>query len=296
MTKGAVPRSPKRRRGRIREQPPGTRIFVGIMVLLALAWSLLPIYWMVATSFKTELEATRLSPTLWPQHFTLENYSLLVGHSLPFPSFLGNSIFTALATALITLLFSIFSGYSLSRGAYRLKGLLGYLILIVRMLPLVVLIAPLYLLLLKVHLLNSYLGLIIGYASFALPFGAWLMKNFMDGVPPEIEEAARMDGGSHVQILFRVVMPLIIPGIFTTAAFIFIDSWNNLIYPLTFINTLSKQTLPAGLLLSFTGQFKTDWGGMMAASCITTVPLMIAFFAIQRSIVSGLTAGALSGE
>lgn len=275
---------------------PLEKVLVGAVTLVAILWSLAPIYWMLVTSFKNELEATSLDPTLWPLHFTAGNYGELVGHTLPFLSFLGNSIVTALATAVVTIAFSIFSGYSLSRGAYRFRGLLGYLILVVRMLPLVVLISPLYLLLLKVRLLNTYVGLIIGFTSFALPFGAWMMKNFIDSVPQEIEEAALVDGCPRVQILLRVVLPLIIPGVFTTAAFVFIDSWNNLLYPLTFMNTMSKQTLPAGLLLSFTGQFKTDWGGMMAASCVTTVPLMIAFFAIQRSMVTGLTAGALAGE
>lgn len=275
---------------------PGERILVGVVVVIALIWSLAPIYWMVITSFKTELEATQLNPTLWPHHFTTRNYGELVGHTLPFLSFLANSIVTSLATAIVTVLFTLFSGYSLSRGAYRLRGLTGYLILVVRMLPLVVLISPLYLLLLKVRLLNTYLGLIIGFTSFALPFGAWMMKNFIDGVPKEIEEAALVDGYTRTQILIRVVLPLIVPGIFTTAAFVFMDSWNNLLYPMTFMNTMSKQTLPSGLLLSFTGQFKTDWGGMMAASCVTTIPLMVAFFAIQRSMITGLTAGALAGE
>ncbi|HKI58506.1 MAG TPA: carbohydrate ABC transporter permease [Trueperaceae bacterium] len=296
MSAATAPRPARRRRDRIRYRSTLTRVVTTVLLILALAWALAPIYWMVATSFKTEFEATQLNPSLWPHHFTLANYGKLVGHSLPFLSFVGNSLLTASATALVTVAFSIFSGYSLSRGAYRLRGVIGYLILIVRMLPLVVLIAPLYLLLLKASLLDSYAGLIIGYTSFALPFGAWMTKNFMDAVPSEIEGAALVDGCSRVQVLMRVVLPLVLPGILTTAAFVFIDSWNNLIYPLTFINTMSRQTLPAGLLLSFTGQFKTDWGGMMAASFVTTIPLMAAFFAVQRSIVSGLTAGALSGE
>ncbi len=288
--------SRRRSLARLTGRTPVERVVIAVAVVIALLWSLAPIYWMLITSFKTELEATQLDPTLWPRHFTPENYAKLVGQTLPFMSFLLNSVITAFGTALITIAFSIFSGYSLSRGAYRLRGLMGYLILIVRMLPLVVLIAPLYLLLLRVRLLNTYVGLIIGYTSFALPFGAWMMKNFIDGVPKEIEEAALVDGYTRTQILLRVVLPLVMPGIFTTAAFVFIDSWNNLLYPLTFMNTMSKQTLPAGLLLSFTGQFKTDWGGMMAASTVTTIPLMVAFFAIQRSMVTGLTAGALAGE
>ncbi|UPK73134.1 carbohydrate ABC transporter permease [Nocardioidaceae bacterium SCSIO 66511] len=267
-----------------------------IAVVIAVVVALAPVYWMVATSFKSASEVAQLHPTFWPKDFTLENYDKLVGESLPFMSFLVNSVVSSLVSAVLTIVISVLGGYSLSRGKYRLQGLMGYLVLIVRMLPLVVLVGPLYLLLLNAHLLNSIAGLVVGYTSFVVPFGVWMMKGFFDGVPKEVEEAARIDGYPRWQILFRVVLPLVWPGVFTTATFVFMESWNNLLYPLTFINTLENQTLPGGLLLSFTGQFKTDWGGMMAASCVTTLPLMIAFFAIQRSIVRGLTAGAVAGQ
>ncbi len=97
------------------------------------------------------------------------------------------------------------------------------------------------------------------------------------------------------EIIPRIIVPLTVPGLLTTGTFVFMDAWNNLLYPLSFITTLEKQTLPAALVLSFTGKFKTDWGGMMAASVVTTLPLMIAFFAVQRSIIRGLTAGAVAG-
>jgi ABC-type glycerol-3-phosphate transport system permease component len=163
------------------------------------------------------------------------------------------------------------------------------------MLPLAVLLVPLYLEFLNLHLLNSDVGLVIGYCSFSLPFGAWLMKGFIDGIPLEIENAARVDGSSQIFVFLRVTLPLAAAGLVTTGVFVFINTWNNLLYPLTFITKIHSQTLPPGLLLSFTGQFKTDWGGMMAAAFLTTVPLAVAFFAIQRFLVRGLTAGALAG-
>jgi len=149
--------------------------------------------------------------------------------------------------------------------------------------------------LLKAHLLNTYAGLIIGYTSFAIPFGAWMMKGFFDGVPREIEEAARVDGYSRLGILFRVVVPMSWPGLVTTGVFVFMNTWNNLLYPLTLVTSSNKQTLPPGLLQSFSGTFKTDWGGLMAASLITSLPLIIAFFLVQRSMVRGMTSGALAG-
>lgn len=272
------------------------KVIQTVAVVIALLIALAPVYWMIATSFKSAMEVADLNPALWPEDFTFENYGKLVGESLPFVSFFVNSVVASSVSAVLTIVISLFGGYSLSRGRYRLRGGLSYVVLIVRMLPLVVLIGPLYLLLLNANMLNSVGGLILGYTSFVVPFGVWMMKGFFDAVPREIEEAARIDGYPRWQILFRVVLPLVWPGVFTTATFVFMESWNNLLYPLTFINTLENQTLPGGLLLSFTGQFKTDWGGMMAASCVTTLPLLIAFFAIQRSMVRGLTAGAVAGE
>ena len=266
-----------------------------VAIAVALFWSLAPVYWMLATSFKTEIEATQLNPTLVPLHPTLENYAGLAGKSLPFFAFFLNTVISCVATAAIALLFATPAAYALSRSTFRLREPVGYGILIFRILPLVVMLAPLYLLLMDVHLLDTVGGLVVGFTTFGLPFAVWMMKGFIDAVPIEIEEAARVDGYKRWEILLRVVLPLIVPGLLTTATFVFMEAWNNLIYPLTFMTTLAKQTLPAALILTFTGQFKTDWGGMMAASTLTTLPLMIAFFAVQRSMVRGLTAGAVAG-
>src|SRR5690606_38092742 len=116
---------------------------------------------------------------------------------------------------------------------------------------------------------------------FGRPVAGSVTMSFVDAVPIEVKEAARVDGYPRWQIVLRVVVPLIMPGILTTGTFVFMEAWNNLIYPLTFITTMEKQTLPAALVLTLTGQFKTDWGGMMAAATITTLPLMMAFFAVQ---------------
>lgn len=266
-----------------------------LAIAFGLFWSLAPVYWMLATSFKTELEATRIDPTLVPIDPTFANYIGLGGQSLPFFAFFFNSIVSCLVTAIVAVVIATPAAYALSRARFRLRGTVSYAVLVFRMLPLVVMLAPLYLLLLNLHLLDSLAGLVVGFTTFGLPFAVWMMKSFIDAVPIEVEEAARVDGYPRWQILLRVVTPLIVPGILTTATFVFMEAWNNLIYPLTFMTTIEKQTLPAALVLTFTGQFKTDWGGMMAASTVTTLPLMIAFFAVQRSMVRGLTSGAVAG-
>lgn len=271
------------------------RLVVLLFVLVMIFWSLAPIYWMISTSFKTSAQVALPNPTLYPHPATLGDYSGLFNGPFPFATFLKNSVFTAIVTSVITVLLSALSGYSFSRGRYRLNGPLTYVVLATQMLPLAVLLVPLYLEFLKLHLLNSQVGLILGYCSFSVPFGAWLMKGFIDGIPIEIENAARVDGSSQVFTFLRVTLPLALGGLVTTGVFVFINTWNNLLYPLTLITSLNKQTLPPGLLLSFTGQFKTDWGGMMAAAFLTTIPLAVAFFAIQKFLVRGLTAGALTG-
>jgi multiple sugar transport system permease protein len=278
-----------------RRRFPLRRSVVVVIVVLFAVWTLWPLYWMLSTSLKTGQEATNLNPTVWPHTITGANFGELFSSSLPFGDYFANSVVTSLIAAVVAVIIATLAGYSFSRGGYRLNGVSSVVVLATQMLPLVVLIGPLYLVLLKVHLLNSYLGLIIGYTTFAIPFGAWMMKGFFDAIPRAIEESARVDGYSRLGILVRVVVPLSVPGLVTTGVFVFMNTWNNLLYPLTLMSSNNRQTLPAGLLQSFSGTFKTDWGGMMAASLITSIPLIVAFFLVQRSMVRGLTAGALAG-
>jgi len=290
---GARPTAPRpsgrrRRRDRISVLSLAT-ILVGVLAVAG------PLYWMVVSSFKNKVEVVALDPTVIPNEPTTENYQLLVSGHLPFNSFFLNSLFTSVVTAIIATAICTLAGYSFSRTRYRLRGPFSRAILIIQMLPFIVLIGPLYLLMNAFHLLNTYTGLIIGYTTFALPVGSWMMKGFIDSVPIEIEEAARVDGYSRFWILIRIVVPLSLPGIATTAVIIFIESWNNLLYPLTLMTETNKLTLPPGLLQSFNGEFQFDWGGLMAATTITSIPLILAFFAVQRYMVRGMTAGALGG-
>lgn len=274
---------------------PAVKAVVAVLVLVALAWTLIPIYWMLMTSFKSTAEVALSHPTYFPKHLTGANYKYLFSGPFPFGDFLVNSVVTSAITAVVTVIVAGLAGYSFSRGRYLLRGGLTYGVLATQMLPLAVLVVPLYLQFLNLHLLNSYLGLIIGYCSFSLPFGAWLIKGFVDGIPIEIENAARADGASRLFVFWRIVLPLVVPGLATTAVFVFMNTWNNLLFPLVLITAIKRQTLPPGILASFTGTFNTNWAGMMAAAVVTTVPLAVAFFAVQRFLVRGLTSGAITG-
>jgi multiple sugar transport system permease protein len=271
------------------------RAAVTVLLVPALGWTLFPVYWMLVTSFKTNLAMFQPVPQLWPAAPTVENYVNLAGGASPVGRLFANSVVTSLATALVTVLVATLAGYSFSRGRYALKTPVMYGTLASQMFPLVVLLIPLYLVYLKTHLLDTYTGLVLSYCAFSVPFGAWLMKEFIDAVPREIEEAAWVDGCSRLQALVRVVMFVAIPGIVATGVFAFLSAWNNLLFPLTLTSSMGMKTLPPGLLLAFTGQFKADWAGMMAAAMITTVPVVLGFAAVQRYLVESLTKGAVRG-
>ncbi|KJS84798.1 MAG: ABC transporter permease [Peptococcaceae bacterium BICA1-8] len=269
---------------------------LAIVLGVTLVWTLFPIYWMISTSFKTNMDVFKMPLDLWPKEFTIQSYINLITNDItPIGKFFINSVITSLGTVLIAVILATFAGYALSRlnFKYRKSILMG--ILTTQMFPLVVLLIPLYILYVKTNLLNTYTGLILAFTSFTLPFGIWMIKGFVDSVPVEIEEAAMVDGCTRFQSMRLVVFPLIIPGVVATGVFAFLDAWNNLLFPLTLINEVAMKTLPPGMILAFGGEFKHDWSGMMAASVIVSIPVIVIFIVIQRYLVQGLTGGAVKG-
>lgn len=270
-------------------------VIVGTVAVISALWTLFPIYWMLSTSLKDNLEVFNVPPSIWPIHLNVNSYMNLNGGITPISQFFQNSVITSIGTVIIAVVLAVFAGYALSRlrFPFRRATLIG--ILMTQMFPLVVLLIPMYLIYVKAHLINSYIGLILAYTSFTLPFGIWMIKGFVDSVPVEIEEAAMVDGCNRFQAMRIVVFPLIIPGVVATAVFAFLDAWNNLLFPLTLVNEVMMKTLPPGMILAFGGEFKHDWSGMMAASTLVTIPVIIAFVLIQRYLVEGLTGGAVKG-
>lgn len=272
-----------------------TKTFIAVILAVFLVWTLFPIYWMVSTSIKPTVNVFDRPPKIFPLNPTLEHYIGLDKGSIKVSVFLLNSVICSVGTVILSVMLAILAGYALSRLRYRFRKLVSIGILTTQMFPLVVLIIPLYLLYKKMHLLNTYQGLIVSFTAFTLPFSIWMLKGFLDSVPVEIDESAIMDGASRMQILVHILTPLIVPGIIATAVFSFLDAWNNLLFPLVLITRPSMKTLPPGMILAFTGEFKHDWGGMMATSVIVSVPVVIAFILVQRFLVEGLTAGAVKG-
>jgi multiple sugar transport system permease protein len=149
------------------------------------------------------------------------------------------------------------------------------------------------LLYLKTGLINTYRGLVVAFTAFTLPFCVWMLKGFFDAVPREIDEAAIMDGCSRLGALFRALLPLISPGVLATGVFAFLDAWNNLLFPMTLITDVSMKTLPPGMIMAFGGEFKHDWSGMMAASILVALPVVVLFMSLQKYLAEGLTSGSV---
>ncbi len=266
-----------------------------LLLFLLLAILFFPVFWMLSTSLKPVDEVYSIPPRWLPSRLTLENYVKLFSGYVPFTLYMRNSAITCAFTSLLATTGATLAAYALSR--LRFPGKRPYLlaILATQMFPHVLLLLSLYVSYRELGIYDTHFGLIIAFTTFAIPFSVWMMKGFFDSVPVEIEEAALIDGCTRLQSLRLVVIPSVVPGLMAVGLFSFLEAWNNLLYPLTLATSNEVRTLPPGLLLSFLGQFKQDWGGMMAASVVVTIPTTLVFIFLQRYLVQGLTAGAVKG-
>jgi multiple sugar transport system permease protein len=184
------------------------------------------------------------------------------------------------------------AAYAFSRFNFPGKNALFFSVLVRNMFPLVVFLIPLFILMRNLRLVDTHLSLIITYLTFGLPLSIWLLKGFYDNIPPQLEQAARIDGATRFQAFWKIVMPLSSPGIIATAIYAFIQAWNEYVYALTFLNSDSLLTLPVGLQRFF-AEYSTNWPGLMAASFIMSVPVVVLFLVLQKHFVRALTEGAV---
>ncbi len=267
-----------------------------IFLILLLLFTVIPMLWMLSTSFKTQLGALRFPPRWIPDNPTLENYKLLlnpredVGRT--FLRYMGNSLFVSTATTIVGVVVAVPAAYAFSRFRFPGKNALFYGVLLRNMFPAVIFLIPLFIFMRNLHLVNSYWSLIITYLTFGLPLSIWLLKGFYDNIPYQLEQAARIDGASRFQAFVRVVMPLSAPGIVATAIYSFILAWNEYVYALTFINDQDKLTVPVGLQRFFT-EYVANWPGLMAAAFLMSVPVVVMFLVLQKYFVRALTEGAV---
>jgi multiple sugar transport system permease protein len=266
----------------------GKKIVFYVVTFLIVALSLTPFLWFVDTSLKTQLEITSIPPVLVPSGSVdfylsaIERYKLL--------HFLKNSIIVSSLTTLFTIVISVFAGYALARLRVRYRGVIMGSLLAVSMFPQISIAGPVWRIMQKMGWLNSYQGLIIPYVTLTLPLAVWVIASFLKELPEELEDAARVDGCSHFQILYKVMLPLAAPGVFTAAILVFIYAWNEFFFALLIMTRTRFQTLPVGIAL-FQGEYTLPWGEIAAASTVATVPLVMLVFLFQKRIVRGLSAG-----
>jgi N,N'-diacetylchitobiose transport system permease protein len=270
---------------------------LGVIVALV---TLFPIFWMVSTAFKPPSELFSLTPHPLPLHPTLRNFSeVMNGHAaglgISFWTFARNSLLVTVVTVVLASLVSLLAAVAVARFRFRFRVSILIMLLVVQMLPAQAMVIPLFVDFRGIGLLDSLVGLILIYSAQALPISIWLLRNFVAAVPKDLEEAAAIDGAGPLRVFWRILFPLVAPGLVATSIFSFITAWNEFIFALTFLGTdQGKYTLPIYVQYFF-GRGSADWGGIMAASTLYTIPVMAFFLIVQRRMVGGLVAGAVKG-
>jgi arabinogalactan oligomer/maltooligosaccharide transport system permease protein len=268
------------------------------LLVLASLFALYPVLWVVKMALSTS-QRLDSSPSPFPHEFSGANFvavasaSDTAGHWL-FGRQLFNSLAVSASTTVVGLLLACTAAYAFSR--FRFPGRdagLGALLL-TQVFPGVVMMIPLYLILKSAHLLNSLTGLVVVYASTSVPFSTWMLKGYFDTIPKEMEESAYVDGASRWTTFRVVVLPLARPALVVTALFSFMTAWNEFILASTLMNDATLFTLPVALQ-RYVGEFQTDWGKFAAGAILTSAPVMLLFYALQKHLVGGLTAGGVKG-
>jgi multiple sugar transport system permease protein len=287
MSAAAAPATVGRSPGVVR----AWRVLALVGVLGIAGVMLLPLLWMVATSFKPEADIVKFPPALLPDRLTFEHY-LDVWDRIPFARLYVNTIIFAGGVTLISLLLDSMTAYALARLQFRGRNLVFVAVLVMLMLPFQVTLIPLYDLLVNLGWTNTMQGLIVPRATNA--FGIFFLRQFLLSLPRDLEEAARIDGASEFRIYRRIIMPLAAPALLTLGLFHFMYNWNDLLWPLIITQDAARQTLPAGLAL-FMGQHVVEFGILMAASVLALIPVVLFFLVIQRRFVEGIATTGIRG-
>lgn len=265
-----------------------TYAFAILMVIATLG----PFVYVVLTALKSP-EQIYNAEEIIPSYITFSNFTGVLTRSL-FVRYFLNSIYITLVTMSISMVLAVLAAYGFTR--YRILGAntLKTTILMTRMFPGILLCLPFYIIMKNLGLIDSHLGLILMYLSFTLPFAIWNLCAFFAQMPWELEEAALIDGCARFSAFFRVMIHVAKPGLFVTALFSFMNSWDEYMYAMIFINTTEKKTIQVGMK-DFIGQYTTDWGMLMAAVTLSLIPVFIFFAVVQKHLMTGLTTGAVKG-
>lgn len=263
---------------------------VELPVLAIVLFAIGPYLWMVLTSLKSEGDIAAFPVRYLPTEVTFQHYRLLL-EKTSFGGNLINSLIVALGAVTLGLSVSIPAAYAFSRFRFFGRKVLMTQFLVINMFPIVLIIIPLFVLMRQLGLLDTFLGIILGHSTFAIPFSIWMLTSYMNAIPPELDEAARIDGASRLQVLWLVILPVVMPGIVTTGIYIFVTSWNEYLFAMM-LSGQNVRTVTVALQL-FIGEFTVQWGLLTAGGTLIAIPVTLLFLLIQRRLVGGLTSGAV---
>jgi trehalose/maltose transport system permease protein len=285
---------------RLRKSPLGRMLFrlpFWLLIAAIFVYALFPFYWAVRSAFTPEADLFTTPIQYWPKSPTLDNFREALDSSF-FRDALLNSLIVAGSVTLMSLAVGSLAAFALGRFNFRGKSFVMYLILSMTMFPQIAILGALYVMVSNFHIYDTLWSLIFTYSIFTLPFTVWVLQSFMRTLPGELEEAAYVDGATPLQTFWKVLLPLIAPGLVSTGLLAFISAWNEYLYAVSFIQSPNHYTVPIAIT-SFVGKsgnaFQTPWGTVMAATVVVTLPLILATLILQKRILAGLTAGAVKG-
>lgn len=272
------------------------RLPANVLLLIFLAFALVPFLWMLTASLEPERSLYREHLSLLPDPLSLANYAALF-HADPvagtnFPRYFVNSMIVVCCTVVLSLLVSVPAAYGFSRYRFVGKNAVLYGILLQSIFPLVNFLVPLYILMQDIGWLDTYAALVAAYLTFSLPLNIWILKSFFDGIPTDMEMSARLDGARPWRAFIEIAIPPALPGIVATAIFTFILSWDEYLYALTMISSADMRTLPLGIF-SYFSEGVPNWSGLTATAIAMSIPVTVVFLVLQRYFIAALTKGAL---
>ena len=265
---------------------------VNYLVLILLASMILvPVLWMLSTAFKTEAQTYMPKPQWIPDPFTLDSFRKFFS-TYNFGRMTLNSLITCLSAMVICIACACLAGYGVTRFHFKGKKQLMEFLLVTQMFPSVMLVVPFYAVLSRYHLTNHLLGLVVVYAATNVAFSTWMLVSYFRTIPLELDEAARVDGASSFRIFWNIILPLIVPGIAAVAIFVLFNGWNEYMYSSVLISNDNLKTLTVGII-SMNTQYQIKWNDLMAASTMSSLPLVILFVCFQKYFIAGMTGGAV---
>lgn len=261
-----------------------TLVFASLLILL-------PVLWMISTSFKSTPEVMNGKVTWIPQDFTAEAY-VRIFRDYPFADYYKSSILITSVTVAFAIVFAVLAGYGITRFRFRGHGAFLTFLLMTQMFPSIMLLIPFYKLMKTVGLNDTYTGMILVYVSHTIPFCTWMMKGYMESIPTSLDESAMIDGCDRISTMLRIICPLALPGIAATAIYAMIQSWNEFMFASILINRETLKTLPVGIG-QLNGYYRIQYNDLMAACFTASLPILIIYVFMQKYFIAGLTAGAV---